>query len=305
MRILITGGSNGIGLGVARALAARDEGAHELMLLCRSRERGEATVRALVESSGNHRVSLVLCDLARLADVRAAVEEIHRRHDALDGLFVNAGIGYAAERVETVDGMDAHFQVNYLSHFLLTLGLLDLLERSEIGGRVLFNATQVPGQDEIRWDDLQMVRDWGYEPAIHQAMIAKRMFLLRLHRLYRAGDPPRVSFYGFHVPKAVWTNQLAIIPWPMRTMARLMKLAGRFYSMDECGEIIAPLLTADRAQAEAWSGALLTWKDGAYATMPESAAVRDDAQRERLWRTSLALCGDERTMRVAEGLETG
>lgn len=305
MRTLITGGSNGMGLGVARALAARDGGAHELVLLCRSRERGEAAVRALVEGSGNDKISLLLCDLSRLEDVRAAVEEVHRRQDALDGLFVNAGIGYAAERVETADGLDAHFQVNYLSHFQLTLGLLDLLERSEAGGRVLFNATQVKGQDEIRWDDLQMERDWGYEPAIHQAMVAKRMLLLRLHRLYRARTEPRVSFYGFHIPKAVWTNQLAIIPWPMRAVASVMRLAGRFYTMDECGEIIAPLLSADRAQAEAWSGTLLTWEDGAYTPLPESAAVRDAAQRERLWRTSLALCDDERTARVAEGLATG
>ena len=74
---------------------------------------------------------MVLCDLTKLSDVRKAIEEIHSQHETLDGLFVNAGLGYAAKRVETEDGMDPHFQVNYLSQFMLTLNLLDLLEKSE------------------------------------------------------------------------------------------------------------------------------------------------------------------------------
>lgn len=42
MKILITGGTNGMGKGVAKVLADIDNQAHEIIILCRSKELGEA-----------------------------------------------------------------------------------------------------------------------------------------------------------------------------------------------------------------------------------------------------------------------
>jgi len=67
--------------------------------------------------------------------------------------------------------------LNYLSQFMLTLNLLDLLEKSENGGRVIFNVTK---GGEILWDDIHMEKKWGYEKGIQQAMVAKRMFYVSL-----------------------------------------------------------------------------------------------------------------------------
>jgi NAD(P)-dependent dehydrogenase (short-subunit alcohol dehydrogenase family) len=240
MKVLITGGTNGMGRGVAGALASRDGQVHEVVILCRSKERGEATVAEIGADTNNPKISLVVADLTKLSDVRSAIENIRHEHDSLDGLFVNAGLGYAPQRVETEDRMDPHFQVNYLSQFMLTLNLLDLLEKSEAGGRVVFNVT-VGG--EIFWDDMQMTKKWGYENGIHQAMVAKRMFYVRLHDLVAQARGPQVSLIGFQTPKTVWTNQINIIPAPMRAMARVMKLLGTFISIDECGAIMAPLFT--------------------------------------------------------------
>src|SRR5210317_1814742 len=183
MKVLVTGGTNGMGKGVAKILAGSDNQTHEIIILCRSKELGEATVKELEAATKNKNISFVLCDLTKLSDVRNVITEIRSQHTFLDGLFINAGLGYAAKRVETEDGLDPHFQVNYLSQFMLTLNLLDLLEGSEKGGRVIFNVTE---GGEIFWDDIQMVNKWSYEDAIHQAMVAKRMFCDRLHHLYQA-----------------------------------------------------------------------------------------------------------------------
>src|SRR5512133_1483564 len=159
MKILVTGGTNGMGKGVAKVLSSIDNQIHEVILLCRSRELGEATINEIESTTGNKKISIVICDLNKLSDVRNAIVEIKSQHNYLDGIFINAGLGYAAKRVETEDGMDSHFQVNYLSQFMLTLNLLSLLENSENGGRVIFNVTR---GGEIFWDDIQMKKNWSY-----------------------------------------------------------------------------------------------------------------------------------------------
>jgi hypothetical protein len=215
----------------------------------------------------------------------------------LDGIFINAGLGYAAERVETEDGMDSHFQVNYLSQFMLTLNLLDLLERSENGGRVVFN---VNTGGEIFWDDLQMEKNWGYEDGIQQAMVAKRMFSVRMHNLCRKDVDSNLSFYGFRIPKTVWTNQINIIPFFMKTMATVMKLFGGFISIEECGMIMSPLFTEEQGESLKKSGKLITWEDNQFTEMEQDKIVFDTEMQEKLWKTSLDLCGDENTTRIAE-----
>lgn len=296
MKVLVTGGTNGMGKGVAKTLAGIDELAHEVIILCRSRERGEATIREIEAETGNTKTSIDVCDLSRLRDVRNAIEEIHARHDYLDALFVNAGLGYAARRLETEDGMDSHFQVNYLSQFMLTLNLLDLLENSGRGGRVVFNVTE---GGRIFWDDIQMKKKWGYEDAIHQAMVARRMFCARAHDLYRTVEGSKVSFIGFQIPKAVWSNQINIIPFYMRAMATLMRAFGTFISIDECGSIMAPLFTEDQTESLEKSGKFVTWKAGEFTEIAEDDFVLDSELQDRLWRVSLELCNDEKTRRIS------
>jgi len=248
MKVLITGGTNGMGKGVAQILASIDDQTHEVIILCRSKERGEATIQEIKSTSKNNKISMVICDLTKLSDLRNAIKDIRSHHDFLDGVFINAGLGYAAKRIETEDRMDSHFQVNYLSQFMLTLNLLDLLEKSENGGRIVFNVTET---GEIFWDDIQMKNKWGYEDAIHQAMVAKRMFSERMHNLYKKRDNSKVSFIGFQIHKTVWTNQINIIPFFMKSMATVMKLFGTFISMEECGEVMAPLFTSNAKNAPA------------------------------------------------------
>jgi NAD(P)-dependent dehydrogenase (short-subunit alcohol dehydrogenase family) len=234
-----------------------------------------------------------------LSDVRTAVDEIRNRHSELDALFVNAGLGYAAQRVETEDGMVEHFQVNYLSQFMLTLNLLDLLENSSHGGRVVFNTTEV---GELDFDNLQLETGWTFEAGVGLGMVAKHMFYMRLHELYQASSGPRVSCFGFQVPMTVWTNQINIIPFPMKAMATVMRWLGRFISIDECGAMMAPLFVDGPQATTTRSGRFLTWEDGAFVDVGENPASPDPKDWKRLWNRSLELCGDERTRQCAARL---
>lgn len=286
-----------MGKGVAKILAGIDNQVHEVIILCRSQTLGETTIRELESTSNNKKTSLFLCDLTKLSDVRRAIKEIHDKHEFLDGLFINAGLGYAGKRVETEDGMDSHFQVNYLSQFMLTLNLLDLLERSEKGGRVILNVTE---GGKIFWDDLQMKNKWSYERGIRQAMVAKRMFFVRMDELYRRKKGVSLSFFGFQIPKIVWSNQLSIIPVFMKAMAQIMKFLGKFISIEKCGMIMSPLFTEKKEENLKKSGKFFTWKENKFIEIKEDNVVFDRELQDRLWKTSLGLCKDKKTEQIAE-----
>ena len=299
MKILVTGGTNGMGKGVAKVLAGIDNQIHEIILLGRSKELGEATIRELERSTMNKKISFVLCDLARLRDVRNAITEIKSEHKYLDCIFINAGLGYVANRIETEDGMDSHFQVNYLSQFMLTLNLLNLLENSENGGRVIFNVTR---GGEIFWDDIQMKENWSFENGIHQAMVAKRMFFVKLHSYYKDIKDLKVSFIGFEISKTVWSNQINIIPVSMKIMATIMKYFGTFISIEKCGMIMAPLFTENQEESLKKSGKFITWKKNEFIGMKEEETVFNQEMQERLWKISLELCKDEKTTKIADSI---
>lgn len=281
-----------MGKGVANALAGYGSGINEIIILCRNKSLGEATIKEIGTATSNKKLSYILCDLSRLNDVKKAIEEIQHKHTYLDAIFINAGIGYAAKHTETEDGLDPHFQVNYLSQFMLLLHLLDLLEKSTQGGRVIFNVIE---HGKIYWDDLQLTNGWSYKKALLQSMLAKRLFIQKLHQLYAGPNMPALSFIGFEIPKTVWTNQLNIIPAPMKAMATMMKFFGQFITIEKCGEIMAPLFMESREESLKKSGKLITWKKGQFQELKDDPDTTNPATIDRLWETSLDLCADEQT----------
>lgn len=302
MKILITGGTNGMGKGVAKVLASQSDHENEILILCRSEKLGKETIKEIEGEKSNNKHSIIQCDLSKLSDVKHAIAEIHKKHEFLDAIFINAGLGYAAKRVETEDGFDSHFQVNYLSQFMLALNLLSLLEKSEVGGHIIFNTTKTK-KEKIFWDDLQMKDKWTFENGISQAMIAKRMFLNKLHRLYREKHNSKLSFVGFQISKTVWSNQIKIIPSFMRFMATIMKFLGSFISIEECGKIMLPLFIANQNDKLNRSGKLITWKKNQFTQINEDATILSLEMQDKLWNISLDLCDDEQTRQIAERLE--
>jgi dehydrogenase/reductase SDR family protein 12 len=130
-RCLVTGANSGIGYETSLALA--DLGA-EVVLLCRSRERGESAAARIRERTGNPRVALEVLDVADLASVRAAAERLAAA--PVDVLVHNAGV-LPGERLETRDGLELAFATHVAGPFLLTRLLRASLEQAE-GARVVW-----------------------------------------------------------------------------------------------------------------------------------------------------------------------
>jgi hypothetical protein len=145
-----------------------------------------------------------------------------------------------------------------------------------------------------------MNKNWSFENGIHQAMVAKRMFLVKLHDLYNGVNGPKVSFIGFEISKTVWSNQLNIIPVSMKIMATIMKFFGTFISIEKCGEIMAPLFTESQEESLKRSGKFITWKKNRFIELNEDKIVFDNEMQYMLWEISLELCGDEKTTQIGE-----
>mmetsp|Transcript_16460 Transcript_16460/g.28647 ORF Transcript_16460/g.28647 Transcript_16460/m.28647 type:complete len:382 (-) Transcript_16460:238-1383(-) len=122
---LVTGGSSGIGLAVALAMAKRGA----TVVVAAHHEEKAAEAAALVRRlAGRGEVHSMAVELSSLASVRAFAEAFLGRFSSLDYLVLNAGI--INGRGKTEDGYDEMFQVNFLSHALLTELLIEPLRSS-------------------------------------------------------------------------------------------------------------------------------------------------------------------------------
>ena len=123
-RCLVTGSNSGIGYESALALA--DLGA-DVVLLCRSRERGEAAAERIREQTGNRRISVEEVDVSRLASVRSAAARL--QEGPVDVLIHNAG-ALPDKRLETEDGLELTLATHVVGPHLLTRLLRAALEKS-------------------------------------------------------------------------------------------------------------------------------------------------------------------------------
>lgn len=150
-RILISGANSGIGYEAALALA--DLGA-EVVLLCRSQERGESAANRIREISGNPRIAVEGMDLSRLASVRAAGERLRRR--PVDVLIHNAGL-LPETRVETEDGFELTVATHVVGPFVLTHLLREALQASP-NGRLIWVSSGGMYTQRLRLDDMNWHR---------------------------------------------------------------------------------------------------------------------------------------------------
>src|SRR5947207_13359276 len=123
---LVTGSTSGIGKVTARELA--NTGA-TVVLVSRSRAKGEATQAEIKQATGNQHVELLVADLSVLEDVRRLATEFQQTYPHLQLRVNNAGGAYPT-RTLTPDGFESTLAVNYLAPFLLTDLLLDTLKAS-------------------------------------------------------------------------------------------------------------------------------------------------------------------------------
>jgi NAD(P)-dependent dehydrogenase (short-subunit alcohol dehydrogenase family) len=176
--ILITGASDGLGRALAAELAA---GGATLLIHARDEGRGKAAIDEIRARTENDNLQLLLADFASLEQVGMLAQRVVQDHDRLDALVNNAGIGTTlpddGRRMESQDGYELRFAVNYLAGYMLTRRLLPLLERSAPARIVNVSSA---GQAPIDFDDVMLERSYDGVQAYCQSKLAQVMFTFDL-----------------------------------------------------------------------------------------------------------------------------
>ena len=144
---IVTGANTGIGKETALDFAKRGA---RVILACRDEEKAKDAARDIITETGSDKVVVRIVDLACFESVRAFAKLINETEERLDILVNNAGLD-GSYRV-TKDGYELIFQVNYISHFLLTLLLMEKLKKSAPSRIVNVSSLM----HETRYADLQL-----------------------------------------------------------------------------------------------------------------------------------------------------
>ena len=140
-KIVITGGSSGIGLAAARLFA--DGGAHVLIT-----GRTRATLDTALEQLGDKAIA-VRSDAGSLKEIKALAETVRERFGAVDALFVNAGVTASAPFASTTEEMyDALFDVNTKGPYFTVQALAPLM-REGSGVVLITSVVNVLGLDAL------------------------------------------------------------------------------------------------------------------------------------------------------------
>ncbi|MCW2848194.1 MAG: short-chain dehydrogenase [Marmoricola sp.] len=128
--VLVTGATQGLGAGIARA-AAR-EGA-TLVLSGRHTERGEQVAAELAAAGAE--ASFVRADITDVTQAVSAVEETVRRHGRIDSLVNSAGLTSRGTLLDTTEELfDEHVAVNLKApFFLMQAAVADMVRRGAPG----------------------------------------------------------------------------------------------------------------------------------------------------------------------------
>lgn len=187
--IVITGGTDGIGAALARHRLSQGD---SVTVIGRDEAKG-AALAALG-------AVFLPADLSLVSENRRLVAELTERGDAIDALILCARY-FRSHRLETAEGHEASFSLEYLSRHLLGRGLLDLLERAP--HPVVLNVSG-PGlaKPEVKWDDPSLRT--GYSGPAAQMQAGRANDLLGIG--FPAAHPQARTRYVLVNPGAVATS---------------------------------------------------------------------------------------------------
>jgi NAD(P)-dependent dehydrogenase (short-subunit alcohol dehydrogenase family) len=183
---LVTGGSSGLGLETATALA--NAGARVIMPV-----RQAAMARSILAGA----TVIDGFDLGDLSRVARVAEEVAILVDGIDILVAAAGVMATPQRL-VGPGWDYQLAINHLGHFAFIARLYSLLAVRQ--ARVVVYSSAGHHASGIRWDDMHFLSGYDKWAAYAQSKTANVLFAARLDTL---GQRDGVRAFSLHPGKII------------------------------------------------------------------------------------------------------
>jgi retinol dehydrogenase-12 len=174
---LVTGATDGIGLVIAREIAAKGA---RVLLVGRSERKGQAACQTVRQAVAGAQVEFHRADLSATAEVADLATRVRGATDRLDLLVNNAGATFT-QRQESADGIEMTFALNHLGYFGLTLRLLDLL-RASSSARIVNTASFMHKWGSLDFDDLHFRQHYSGIRAYARSKLCNVLFTHDLAR---------------------------------------------------------------------------------------------------------------------------
>ena len=241
--VLVSGGTQGVGAGVARA-AVREGAA--VALLGRNRERGETLVAELTAAGAA--ASFVPTDIADPVAVSASVDAVLAAHGRVDCLVNAAGLTSRGTLLDTTPELfDAHVAVNLRGPFFLMQAVVRLLVERRAPGSIVnvISSSELGGQPYLA---PYVAAKAGLAGLTRNAAYAHRFDRIRINGVdigWTDTEGEDATQREFHGADDGWRERAA------RTLPM-----GRLGQVDEIAEFIVFLLS-DRSGVV--TGSVLDW----------------------------------------------
>lgn len=228
---VITGTTSGTGFEAAKILLSKGA---KVVMLNRNPKKSADCIAVLKQELGNAiDVRSIPMDLAALASVRQAADEVLQTVPRIDALLCNAAIAQVPKQTFTVDGFESQLGVNHYGNFLLQGLLFPRIEASK--GRIVTVGSMGYnlGIKTIQFDDMNWDKNYSPNGVYSQSKLAQIMSVYELQdRLKKAGKTD-VKVYACH-PGASATSLIKTSGSLMtRFVWQLMKLSPMVQSAEK------------------------------------------------------------------------
>ena len=177
--VLITGATSGIGFELFKMFSNEK---YKVIGIGRNKKRIKKTLNSINKNSKNLQ-GFYLCNFENLEDIKKVFNKISKEINSIDILINNAG-GIFVNNKLTKHNIERTFQVNYLSHFLIT----DILLKNKIlksKAHVLNVSSIVHKRGEINLDDINNLQNYNAIKSYAQSKLSQIMWGYYLSEKYK------------------------------------------------------------------------------------------------------------------------
>jgi retinol dehydrogenase-12 len=165
--IIITGGTDGIGLALTKRLI-KDEYNRVIII-----GKNEAKGNEIIKDINSNKIDFFQCDLSEKSEIIKLSEKLLKL-DKIDCLINNAGAIFEKREINS-DGIEKTFALNHLSYFHLSMLLLNKLEESN-RPKIINVSSNAHKRYDLNLNDLENKNNYNHWKAYCQSKLLNVFF---------------------------------------------------------------------------------------------------------------------------------